>query len=59
MDSIGNGLMTITARALPVLERSRLRRLQALGVLCGFAAGAWLGAAEAPTKLVRTGVSPW
>jgi drug/metabolite transporter (DMT)-like permease len=36
----------------------RLRRLQRLGVLCGFAAGAWLGAAEAPTKLVSIGVSP-
>src|SRR5207244_8067278 len=37
---------------------SRLRSLQALGILCGFAAGAWLGAAEAPTKLVTIGVSP-
>jgi drug/metabolite transporter (DMT)-like permease len=26
--------------------------------MCGLAAGAWLGAAEAPTKLVRAGVSP-
>jgi drug/metabolite transporter (DMT)-like permease len=26
--------------------------------MCGFAAGAWLGAAEAPTKLVRAGISP-
>jgi len=40
------------------LEASRLRSLQALGVLCGFSAGAWLGAAEAPTKLVKAGVSP-
>ncbi|OLB24110.1 MAG: hypothetical protein AUH15_01820 [Acidobacteriales bacterium 13_2_20CM_55_8] len=32
--------------------------MQALGVLCGFSAGAWLGAAEAPTKLVKAGVSP-
>ena len=30
----------------------------ALGVLCGLAAGVWLGAAEAPTKLVDSGVSP-
>lgn len=30
-----------------------------LGVLCGLAAGAWLGAAEAPTKLVTTGLSPF
>jgi glucose uptake protein GlcU len=35
-----------------------LRKLQALGILCGFAAGAWLGAAEAPTKLVAIGISP-
>jgi drug/metabolite transporter (DMT)-like permease len=27
-------------------------------VLCGFAAGAWLGGAEAPIKLVSTGISP-
>jgi drug/metabolite transporter (DMT)-like permease len=40
------------------LDASRLRRLQALGVLCGFSAGAWLGAAEAPTKFVNAGVSP-
>jgi drug/metabolite transporter (DMT)-like permease len=37
---------------------ARLKSLQKLGVLCGFAAGAWLGAAEAPTKLVSIGVSP-
>ena len=37
---------------------ARLRSLQGLGVLCGFAAGAWLGAAEAPAKLVTIGVSP-
>lgn len=40
------------------LETSRLRSLQVLGVVCGFTAGAWLGAAEAPTKLVAIGVSP-
>src|ERR1700730_3363133 len=37
---------------------SRARRLQTLGMLSGFAAGAWLGAAEAPTKLVSVGISP-
>jgi drug/metabolite transporter (DMT)-like permease len=42
----------------PKVGASRLRSLQALGILCGFAAGAWLGAAEAPTKLVTVGVSP-
>ncbi|MGH9607203.1 MAG: GRP family sugar transporter [Terracidiphilus sp.] len=30
-----------------------------LGVLCGLAAGVWLGAAEAPTKLVNSGLSPY
>src|ERR1700690_191363 len=40
------------------LAQSRPRKLQALGMLCGFTAGAWLGAAEAPTKLVSVGVSP-
>jgi glucose uptake protein GlcU len=33
--------------------------LHALGVLCGLAAGVWLGAAEAPTKLVDAGFSPF
>src|SRR5438270_11765607 len=37
---------------------SRAKKLQLLGILCGFTAGAWLGAAEAPTKLVSIGVSP-
>src|SRR6184192_4752650 len=41
-----------------VPDASRSKKLQLLGVLCGFAAGAWLGAAEAPTKLVSIGVSP-
>ncbi len=39
-------------------ETSRARKLQLLGILSGFTAGAWLGAAEAPTKLVSVGVSP-
>ena len=39
-------------------ETSRPRKLQVLGILSGFTAGAWLGAAEAPTKLVSVGVSP-
>lgn len=42
----------------PSIAPKRLKSLQKLGVLCGFAAGAWLGAAEAPTKLVSIGVSP-
>jgi drug/metabolite transporter (DMT)-like permease len=51
------------AVAMPVSEGAvrtdrRAKKLHALGVLCGFTAGAWLGAAEAPTKLVSVGVSP-
>src|SRR5213080_2639879 len=42
----------------PPLDSSRLRRLQLAGVACGFTAGAWLGAAEAPTKMVVLGLSP-
>ena len=33
--------------------------LHKLGVVCGLAAGAWLGAAEAPAKLVTMGFSPF
>jgi drug/metabolite transporter (DMT)-like permease len=40
------------------LKTKRLRQLQVAGILCGFSAGAWLGAAEAPTKLVNIGISP-
>ena len=35
-----------------------MRSLQSVGILCGFGAGCWLGAAEAPTKLVTIGISP-
>jgi glucose uptake protein GlcU len=37
----------------------RVHALQRLGVLCGVAAGAWLGAAEVPAKLVSAGLSPF
>jgi drug/metabolite transporter (DMT)-like permease len=42
----------------PAQQTSRARKLQLLGILSGFTAGAWLGAAEAPTKLVTIGLSP-
>ena len=45
------------AAAAPIAA-ARLRSLQAVGVLSGFAAGAWLGAAEAPTKVVTLGIPP-
>ena len=41
-----------------IQSSSRAKKLQLLGILSGFTAGAWLGAAEAPTKLVSIGISP-
>ncbi len=40
------------------VDHARIRLLQTIGIACGIAAGAWLGAAEAPTKLVTLGLSP-
>ncbi len=39
--------------------KSKDLSLHGLGVICGLAAGVWLGAAEAPTKLVNAGLSPF
>jgi len=41
------------------IPAKRPRSLHQVGVICGLAAGAWLGAAEAPTKLVTMGFSPF
>jgi glucose uptake protein GlcU len=51
---------SVLTSSMPSLaqESSRARKLQILGMLSGFTAGAWLGAAEAPTKLVSVGISP-
>jgi glucose uptake protein GlcU len=46
------------AAASADVDGVRVRRLQGLGILCGLSAGVWLGAAEAPTKLVTLGLSP-
>jgi len=46
----------MSAAAKPELSTRSLHRL---GVMCGLGAGAWLGAAEAPTKLVTVGFSPF
>jgi len=45
--------------ANPQRAASTSGSLHALGVVCGLAAGVWLGAAEAPTKLVNAGFSPF
>src|SRR5205814_4806599 len=61
--TVGAPLDSLKAEvSLPVsagqLDSKRLRQLQIAGILSGFSAGAWLGAAEAPTKLVNLGISP-
>lgn len=54
MGQLSTGVIT---RSTVSVERMRL--LQRLGILCGITAGAWLGAAEVPTKLVSSGLSPF
>jgi glucose uptake protein GlcU len=51
---------TVLSSSMSALDAvaSRARKLQVVGILSGFTAGAWLGAAEAPTKLVSVGISP-
>jgi len=49
---------TVATAVQRPMQASRLRSLQALGVFCGFAAGAWLGGAEAPIKMVTPDISP-
>ena len=48
----------MTETAIALRERSTLS-LHKLGVFCGLAAALWLGTAEAPTKLVNVGFSPF
>jgi len=49
------GTMTGTANRNTELRGSG----HGLGVVCALTAGVWLGAAEAPTKLVNSGLSPY
>ena len=58
MNAKGAPLANDQQPILKVVSSNRLRSLQALGIFCGFAAGAWLGGAEAPIKLVNPGISP-
>lgn len=51
---VSNGTVVNKNRA--VVSTGSLHRI---GVICGLAAGVWLGAAEAPTKLVNAGFSPF
>ncbi len=45
--------------SIPSTNKPPVLSLHRLGVICGLSAGAWLGAAEAPTKLVTMGFSPF
>jgi drug/metabolite transporter (DMT)-like permease len=44
--------------AVPRSQSNKAWSLHSLGILTGFAAGVWMGAAEAPTKFVAAGFSP-
>lgn len=48
---------------MSVVQRSEVEKrvisLHMVGVVCGLAAGAWLGTAEAPVKMVAGGVPPF
>jgi drug/metabolite transporter (DMT)-like permease len=48
--------MSVLAKTVPTRQ---IKSLHGLGVVCGLGAGVWLGAAEAPTKLVNSGLSPF
>lgn len=47
-----------TMPARPLTDH-RAKRLHAVGVVCGLAAGAWLGGAEVPAKLANAALSPF
>jgi glucose uptake protein GlcU len=59
-----NGAEPLKSQASPLANKDQPAvasrgSLHTLGVLCGLTAGVWLGAAEAPTKLVNAGFSPF
>lgn len=58
MPSTNGAILDTSLPAPEAVSTTRLRSLQALGIFCGFAAGAWLGGAEAPIKLVNPDISP-
>jgi glucose uptake protein GlcU len=45
--------------ATPATKLKPSASVHGVGVACALAAGVWLGAAEAPTKLVNSGLSPY
>src|SRR5215469_6627641 len=50
--------MAVITAGEPTTDAQAVRQLHAVGVWSGLSAGVWLGAAEAPTKLVVAGLSP-
>src|SRR6201998_1738351 len=48
--------MSTTTKSVPA---QHFGSMHGIGVICGLGAGVWLGAAEAPTKLVNSGLSPF
>ena len=56
---VGSDLQTKSGNSIPSVSHEDTNALHRLGVACGLAAGVWLGAAEAPTKLVNVGLSPF
>ena len=51
--------MNATNTTTAARATANFRSVHSLGVVCALAAGVWLGAAEAPTKLVNSGLSPF
>lgn len=58
MNSTPAGVSVSSSTIHGSLDTALLGSLQSLGIFCGFAAGAWLGGAEAPIKLVNPNISP-
>jgi glucose uptake protein GlcU len=52
-------MATTSIPATQARPLASVHSLHVMGVMCGLAAGVWLGAAEAPTKLVNAGFSPF
>ena len=48
-----------TASSARTFSSVQAKGVHGVGVACALAAGVWLGAAEAPTKLVSSGLSPF
>jgi len=50
---------TCLSDSVETTANASFRSVHGIGVACALAAGVWLGGAEAPTKLVNSGLSPY